>query len=113
MKIKTLAIPVLTLALVSPAGFLAAKAYAQPAPAFAQDRPWDQPPDEYRDVQRRGFHDGMDAARHDMDEHKHRHADDHEMFKHPPVPRDDRDAYRNAFREGYDRAMHHMMDHHD
>ena len=79
-----------------------------------QDRDrWDEPPSEYRDAERRGFHEGVEAARHDVSEHRHADADDHQMYKHPPVDRDDRSAFREGFREGYRRAMEHMRRDHD
>src|SRR5579863_1926645 len=79
-----------------------------------QDRDrWDEPPSEYRDAQRRGFHEGVEAARHDMSENRRRDADDHEMYKHPPVEGDARREFREGFREGYHRAMEHMRHDHD
>lgn len=89
--------------------------------AVAQDRAyqdqdrgdWDQPPQDYRDVQRQGFHDGVEAARHDFERHRHADADDHDRYKHPPVRHDDRDAYREGFRRGYERAMAHLSGDHD
>ena len=91
---------------------------AQPlsAAVLAQDRDhdrWEEPPSEYRDAERRGYHEGIEAARHDMSENRHADADDHEMYKRPPVDRDDRRAFREGFREGYRRAMEHMRRDHD
>jgi hypothetical protein len=74
---------------------------------------WDQPPSEFRDVQRQGFHDGIDAAHRDFDHHRHADADDHEQYRHPHVDRGMRDDYREGFRRGYDVAMHHLADHPD
>jgi hypothetical protein len=88
----------------------AATVFGSPVAAFAQERPWDSPPDEYRDVQRQGFHDGMEAARRDWERRSHKDADDHERYRHPPVDREFARDYRDAFREGYSRAMHHMRD---
>src|SRR5438309_550466 len=106
MKSKYFAISALTIALAAPAGMMGAKAYAAQAPAgYYQDRPWDQPPDDFRDAQRRGFHDGVEAARRDAESRRHRDADDHEMYKHPRVERNLRDEYREGFRRGYDNAM--------
>jgi hypothetical protein len=86
---------------------------ASPAAAASQDRPWDAPPDEFRDVQRQGFHDGMEAARHDFDSHRRADADDHDTYRHPPVPHDQRNDYRDGFRRGYERAMAHLRGDHD
>lgn len=122
MKFTFLSAAALTAALALPAGMATARAHAATMPAvsglsgagYVQERPWDQPPDEYRDVQRQGFHDGVEAARRDWDHHAHKDADDHERYRHPPVARDMHDDYRSGFREGYSRAMHHMQEeHHD
>jgi hypothetical protein len=118
MNRNWIAISTLAVSLALPGGMLAARANAAPAPAapgLNQDRPWDQPPDEFRDVQRQGFHDGIDAAHHDIDNHRHRDADDHDRFRRPPVDRHDHDMvrdYRDAFRRGYDVAWHHFEEHH-
>ena len=110
----------LALALGATSGGFAARAHAAPAPSQPQyegQGRWDEPPSEYRDAQRMGFHDGVDAARRDFDEHRHRDADDHGAYKHPRVERDLVSDYRSAFKEGYSRAMHHMREereeHHD
>ncbi len=109
-----LAVSALALSLGTTSG-LATKAYAAPAsPAGFQEGRWDEPPSEYRDAGRQGFHDGVEAARHDLEQHRHRDADEHRMFRHPPVERPLVNDYRHAFREGYSRAMHHMREeHHD
>ncbi len=117
-KIKWIAPSLLALCVASTGALKAHALEAQPIPnaSFAQDHDrWDEPPAEYqRDAQRRGFHEGVEAARHDMSEHRHRDADDHEMYKHPPVEGGDaRRDFREGFREGYRRAMDHMMHDHD
>ena len=122
MKIKWLAPSLLALC-VAASGGLKAKAYTpQPLPSAAQptlpgaaqyqdqdrDRDWDRAPDAYQDAQRRGFHEGIEAARRDFADHRHADADDHDVYKHPPVDERDRGAFREGFREGYRRAMDHM-----
>lgn len=106
------AVSALALSLGATTGGIAAKAYATPAPAaqYEGQGRWDEPPSEYRDAQRSGFHDGIEAARRDFKGHRHKDADDHEMYRHPPVERDLRDSYRAAFREGYSRAKNHMRE---
>lgn len=111
MKLKWMGISLLVFSLGFVSQGMKANAAApngKAAAMAAQDHDWDQPPQEFRDVQRRGFHEGIEAARHDVERHRHADADDHETFRHPPVPREDRDAYRDAFRRGYERAMQHM-----
>jgi hypothetical protein len=70
---------------------------------------WDAPPQELNDIQRHGFHDGMDAARRDVETQRRADADDHEQFRHPRLPPEQADAYRDGFRRGYNRAMSHLM----
>jgi hypothetical protein len=113
MKMKWFSIAALTVSLAAPTGMMTVKAHAAAVPAaagYSQERPWDQPPDEYRDVQRQGFHDGIEAARRDWDQHSHKDADDHERFRHPPVDREFAHDYRESFKHGYSEAMHHMKD---
>lgn len=120
MKIKWIAPSLLALCIAS-AGAIKAHAIApQPTTSAAslsqdhdQDR-WDQPSNDWRDAQRRGFHEGMEAARRDMQEGRHKDADDHEVYKHPPVDGGDaRKDFREGFREGYRRAIEHMRNDHD
>lgn len=117
MKIKWIAPSLLALCVVSVGGLKAAAREAQPVTGAVlyqdHDDHWDQPPSEYRDAQRRGFHEGVEAARKDFAQHRHADADDHEMYKHPPVEGDARREFREGFREGYHRAMDHMGHDHD
>ena len=76
-------------------------------PAVSQ---WDAPPAEFHDAGRRGFHDGIEAARSDFDSHGQMDARRSPMFRHPPVPEEARHEYREGFMRGYDVSMHH---HHD
>ena len=76
---------------------------------FAQDRDdWDRPSDAWNDVQRRGFHDGIEAARSDYAYHRRPDADDREEYRHPHVPGPMREAYRESFMRGYNVAMSHL-----
>lgn len=51
----------------------------------------------------------MEAARRDLQSGRHPDADDHEIYKRPPVEGDDaRRDFRQGFKEGYHRAMEHM-----
>jgi hypothetical protein len=108
-----LTVSALAVALGATSGGIAARAYAAPAPAQPQyegQGRWDEPPSEYRDAQRMGFHDGVEAARRDFENRRHRDADDHQSYKHPRVERDLVSDYRSAFKEGYSRAMQHMRE---
>lgn len=74
---------------------------------------WDAPPQEFRDVQRQGFHDGIEAARSDFQMHRPLSAERRSEFRHPPVPRQVRDEYREGFRRGYSSAFSHFREDHD
>ena len=87
---------------------LHATSVSQPA-GFAQDRDdWERPPDAWNDVQRRGFHEGIRAARDDYRDQRRPDADDRPEYRHPPVPGGLRQAYREGFMRGYNMAMSHM-----
>jgi Ni/Co efflux regulator RcnB len=73
-----------------------------------RDRGWDAPPSEFREAQRQGFHDGIEGARKDFDNHRPPNPENRDEFRHPHVARDLRDDYREGFRQGYERAMSHM-----
>src|SRR6201998_2488949 len=112
-NIKWFAPSLLALCIASTGALKASAHKAQPlsSAVLSQDR-WDQPPADYRDAQQRGFHEGVEAARKDFDEHRHADADDHEMYKHPPVEGEARKDFRDGFRDGYRRAMDHMKHDH-
>ncbi len=81
--------------------------YAPPPPTA-----WDQPPAEFRsDIQRQGFHAGVEAARHDFEAHRRPDFNDHEEFRHPPVPPPAQGDFRESFRRGYTVAVEHMSGH--
>jgi hypothetical protein len=96
------------------AGSSHSRAYAaapqEHAPGYAQDQQaWDAPPAEFRDVQRQGFHDGVEGARLDFDHHRLPDVNNRKEYKHPHVDPAVREDYREGFRRGYDVAMKHMM----
>jgi len=64
------------------------------------------PPRLYNDIAQRGFHDGFDAARHDIQSGRPPNLEAHSKFRNPPVPPPASEDYREGFREGYHRAMH-------
>ena len=86
---------------------------AQILGAIENSGAWDAPPQEFREMQRRGFHDGLDAGHRDFDRRLPPNVDSWETFRHPPVPGEFRDDYRDGFRHGYDRAFSHFRDDHD
>lgn len=112
MKIMWFSVSALALCIAAPV-MKASSPEAQPSPSAAQyqdrDHDWDRPPDAYQDAERRGFHEGMEAARRDYMDRRHADADDHDAYKHPPVEGDNaRHEFREGFKEGYRRAMDHM-----
>jgi hypothetical protein len=122
VKLTWIALSVLAFSLGT-AGLATAKAYSSPQgpppPGADQDRDrdhggWDAPPQEFRDIQRQGFHDGIEGARKDFDNHRRPDVENRDEFRHPHVARSARQDYREGFRRGYETAMSHLMgDRHD
>jgi hypothetical protein len=116
MNTRYLGLSVLALSLATP-GFVKANALTQPPqPAYSQDHDrdrWDMAPAEYREVQRRGWQDGIEAARKDYDNHRKPDVDNREEYRHPHLAEDQRDAYREGFRRGYERGVEHLWGVHD
>ena len=119
MRKPLFAVSALAVSLGATSGGLVARAHAFASPAqpqyegrgqYQDQGRWDEPPSEYRDAQRMGFRDGVDAAQEDFDRHSRKDADDHDRYKHPRVERELVNDYRSAFREGYGRAMRHLRD---
>lgn len=80
---------------------------SQPA-RFGQDG-WDVPPREFNDIQRRGFHNGVEGARKDFDNHRNPDVNNRDEYRNPgDVPGRLRSAYRDAFRRGYAEAAAHL-----
>jgi ribosome modulation factor len=112
MNLNRIAIPALAL-LLGTAGLTSAKAnaapLASPPQAYGQERGgWDAPPGELNDIQRRGFHDGIEGARKDFDNHRHPNVENRDEYRHPDVPRELREAYREGFRRGYEVGVSHL-----
>jgi len=85
-----------------------AMAVATPSSAAQADHDWDAPPAEFREAQRKGFHDGIEGARKDFDNHRPPNVENREEYRHPHVAHDLREDYREGFRAGYERAMTHL-----
>lgn len=81
------------------------------ASGISQDRDdWNRPDNAWNDIQRRGFHDGIEGARHDIENHRQPNVENRDEYRHPDnVPPPMRRAYREAFRRGYDRGISHFM----
>ena len=118
MKLKWIGLSLfaLSLALIVPSKANASGSPAGAAAAAAQDRDrggWDAMPDQYRDVQRQGFHDGIEGARKDFENHRRPDVENREEYRHPHVPEGERHEYREGFREGYQRGVEHLFGHND
>ncbi len=101
------AAPLLAIALTTPG--LAVALPPAPVPMFAQEPSWDTPPKEFRDIQRQGYHDGIEGARKDYDKHRRPDVNDRDEYRKPHVPDSAKADYREGFRQGYDAAMDHLM----
>lgn len=109
MKLQRFALTVFALVL----GSIAARAHGIPAvPAqygHGQNQGgWDTPPQELSDVQRQGFHDGIEGARRDLQNHRRPDPNNRDEYRHPSVPRQMWDAYRDGFRRGYSRGIQYL-----
>lgn len=84
--------------------------HAQQSGYYGGQEPWAQPPNDYSDeVARKGFHDGIEGARKDAENHRRPDVNNREEYRHPDVHSRDRRTYREAFRRGYDTGMEHLM----
>jgi hypothetical protein len=111
MKLSRLAVPALSLFLAAPVFASAAPLPQGPAPPGYGQGPgggWDAPPQEFQDIQRQGFHDGIEGARKDFDNHRAPNVNNRDEYRHPHVPPSARHDYREGFRRGYQTAVAHM-----
>ncbi len=78
-------------------------------PGYGQGPAWDAPPAEFRAAQQRGFHDGVEGARKDFQNHRRPDVNNRDEYRNPKfiAPPDRRD-YRDGFRRGYAVAVRHM-----
>ena len=119
MKLKWIGLSLLalSLALIVPSKANASgSAAGAPAAAAAQDRDrgeWETVPDEFREVKRQGFHDGIEGARRDFENHRRPDVENRDEYRHPHVPSSERHDYREGYREGYQRGVEHLYGHND
>lgn len=105
----------LSLASLAAAALLSIPVYAQqgpPPPGYGPDyghEGWAVPPAELQGVESQGFHDGIEGARRDYENHRPPNVENRDEFRHPPVPHHDREAYRHGFRRGYEVGVEHLM----
>jgi hypothetical protein len=61
---------------------------------------WDAPPSDFtRDLQRNAFHDGLEGARRDLENHRRPSVNNRDEYRNYRGP--ERRAYRMAFERGY------------
>jgi hypothetical protein len=86
---------------------LATLAYT-PSHLIAQE-PWEGPPAEYqRDFERQAFHEGIEGARKDFQNHRKPDVNNRDEYRHPHVPDGEKEAYRAAFSRGYQVGVEHI-----
>lgn len=115
MKLKWIGFSLLalSLALIHPSKAKASGvAEGNPAVAAQDHGSWDAPPQEFREIQRQGFHDGVEGARKDFDNHRRPDVNNREEYRHPHVPESARADYREGFERGYQQAVQHLYGHH-
>lgn len=105
MILRRLAITTFALFL-APLAFGPTSASAEPMPQQPnwQRGGWDTPPPQYSEVERLGFHDGIEGARRDFGNHRQPSPNNRDEYRSPHVAWQLRDAYRAAFRRGYEVA---------
>ncbi len=109
MKPTQFALPLLSLALCAGAANAQPQGYGPPPPqAYGQDGGWEAPPAEFRAAMQRGFHDGIEGARRDFQNHRPPNVNNRDEFHNPHVPGPDRHDYRQGFRRGYDVGVRHI-----
>lgn len=96
---------------MSIAALMAAVLFSVPAArAFQYDHePWAAPPAEVQGIQAQGFHDGIEGARKDAENHRPPNVQNRDEYRHPPVGHHDREAYRQGFQRGYQVGVEHLM----
>ncbi len=80
-----------------------------PPPGYQQGGGWEAPPPEFAAAQQRGFHDGVEGAKRDFENHRPPNVNNRDEFRHPNfIHGPDRRDYKFGFKRGYDMAVHHM-----
>ncbi len=80
----------------------------QPIAQYGQPGGWDAPPAELNEMQRRGFHEGVEGARRDFENHRPPNVENREEYRTANFPPEMREAWREGFRRGYNIAVAHL-----
>ena|SRR5579875_735171 len=112
MKSKLLAT---ALTLMMGSGVLMAQYYSPQGPPppppgeYQQHGDWENVPPEFRAAQQRGFHDGIEGARRDFENHRPPNVNNRDEYRNPKfISPPDRRDYRMGFRRGYEVAVQHI-----
>lgn len=117
MNMKRIATAVLAAGFLIPSATLLAQGPPPPGygqgynqgPGYGPQGPggWDAPPSDFtRDIQRRGFHDGIEGARKDAENHRSINVMNRDEYRNYRGP--ERRAYRQAFARGYQTFWSHQ-----
>ncbi len=102
--------PVFSLALT--VGAASAQYYGPPPQrpdSYGPVQPWETAPPEFRAAMQRGFHDGVEGARKDFQNHRPPNVNNRDEFRNPHfMAPPDRHDYRMGFRRGYDVGVQHI-----
>jgi len=109
MTTKRIIAPSLLLALLAGATAADAQYYQGPPPQPTYAQSWMAPPPEFAAAQQRGFHDGIEGAKKDYENHRPPNVENRDEYRNPHfiAPPDRRD-YRFGFARGYQVAVRHM-----
>ncbi len=98
------------IAAVATLGMATPHTFAASAPPAVYQEGWEAPPSELSEIERRGYHDGVEGARKDYENHRAFDVNNREEYRHPDnVHSRDRKAYREGFRRGYQAGADHLM----
>ena len=113
MKINWFACSLLALSISAPSSTWARPSGLTPpasGSAYAEgQRDWENPPEEFREIQRQAYLEGIEGARRDFDNHRRPDVNNREEYRHPHVEASFREDYREGYRRGYEKAMEHLM----
>jgi ribosome modulation factor len=108
MTLKTASLALLAASLTLP-GAAVLVAQGPPPPGYQRGpEPWENAPPEFKEIQQQGFHDGIEGARKDFQNHRRPDVNNRDEFRHPHVPGYARHDYREAFRRGYQVGVQHI-----
>jgi hypothetical protein len=106
---------VMWMVLAAGLALVAARGYGAGVPVGGQDGitsnlPWMQPPTEFKQMQRQGFHEGVQGAIKDFDHHRDPDLERHKEYVHPKhMDRSYVPDYRDGYRRGYNDAYKHLV----